>query len=298
MAEAVELALERETHLFVEAGTGTGKTLAYLVPAVLSGRKVIVSTATRALQEQIFVKDLPLVAEVLAGHGVEVRAALMKGLSNYVCLRRYEEARAASLRSGAPRPRPRAHRLLAEDHGDGRPLGAGGSAGGLAGVARRGLLQRDAHRRGVRALRALLRHAHATRGRSGADRGGEPSPLSRRPRAAQSPARRARQRHSRLRRRGLRRGPSARGRGHGLLRATRLQRARRGAAARRRAVAGPGERAGRRACRPHAARPRNVERRVVADERPGAGNAGAGAGGLARVLRVARLGRAGPGAVR
>ena len=67
MAEAVELALERETHLFVEAGTGTGKTLAYLVPAVLSGRKVIVSTATRALQEQIFVKDLPLVAARAGG---------------------------------------------------------------------------------------------------------------------------------------------------------------------------------------------------------------------------------------
>jgi ATP-dependent DNA helicase DinG len=94
MAEAVELALERETHLFVEAGTGTGKTLAYLVPAVLSGRKVIVSTATRALQEQIFLKDLPLVARALAAHGVPLRAALMKGLANYVCLRRFDEARA------------------------------------------------------------------------------------------------------------------------------------------------------------------------------------------------------------
>jgi len=93
MAEAVQDALERELHVLVEAGTGTGKTLAYLVPAVLSGRKVIVSTATRALQEQIFVKDLPLVAEALAAHGVPVRAALMKGLSNYLCLRRFDEAR-------------------------------------------------------------------------------------------------------------------------------------------------------------------------------------------------------------
>jgi ATP-dependent DNA helicase DinG len=95
MAEAVELALEREHHLFVEAGTGTGKTLAYLVPAVLSGRKVVVSTATRALQEQIFVKDLPIVAEALAAHGVTLRASLMKGLSNYVCRRRFAEARAS-----------------------------------------------------------------------------------------------------------------------------------------------------------------------------------------------------------
>jgi ATP-dependent DNA helicase DinG len=95
MAEAVERALEEENHLFVEAGTGTGKTLAYLVPAVLSGRKVIISTATRALQEQIFVKDLPIVAEALGSHGMRVQAAMMKGLSNYLCLRRFEEARAS-----------------------------------------------------------------------------------------------------------------------------------------------------------------------------------------------------------
>ncbi len=101
MAEAVELALEREHHLFVEAGTGTGKTLAYLVPAVLSGRKVVISTATRALQEQIFVKDLPIVAEALAVHGVTLRASLMKGLSNYVCRRRLGEARASGERGAA-----------------------------------------------------------------------------------------------------------------------------------------------------------------------------------------------------
>src|SRR3984957_8168787 len=101
MAEAVEEALAREKHLFVEAGTGTGKTLAYLVPAVLSGRKVVISTATRALQEQIFVKDLPIVAEALAAHGVTLRASLMKGLSNYVCLRRLGEARASGERAGA-----------------------------------------------------------------------------------------------------------------------------------------------------------------------------------------------------
>jgi ATP-dependent DNA helicase DinG len=93
MAEAVERALDEERHLVVEAGTGTGKTLAYLVPAILSGRRVVVSTATRALQEQIFVKDLPLVTEALAAHGVKFRAALMKGLGNYLCLRRMTEAR-------------------------------------------------------------------------------------------------------------------------------------------------------------------------------------------------------------
>jgi ATP-dependent DNA helicase DinG len=91
MAEAVEDALDSDRPLFVEAGTGTGKTLAYLVPAILSGKKVVVSTATRALQEQIFSKDLPLVRSILAPHGVEVRAALMKGLANYVCRRRLAE---------------------------------------------------------------------------------------------------------------------------------------------------------------------------------------------------------------
>lgn len=97
MAEAVARALERETTLLVEAGTGTGKTLAYLVPAILSGKKVVVSTGTRALQDQIVGKDLPLLA---ATTGLPVRAAAMKGLSNYVCLRRLDEA-IASARAGA-----------------------------------------------------------------------------------------------------------------------------------------------------------------------------------------------------
>src|SRR5581483_10452518 len=90
MADAVERALAEGRTLLCEAGTGTGKTLAYLVPAILSGRKVVISTATKALQEQIVAKDLPLIAEHL---GLEPRAALGKGLTNYLCLRRYEELR-------------------------------------------------------------------------------------------------------------------------------------------------------------------------------------------------------------
>src|SRR5215475_11256994 len=93
MAEAVEEALSDQRPLFVEAGTGTGKTLAYLVPAILSGKKVVVSTATKALQEQIFTKDLPLVRRLLAKRGVTFQAALMKGLPNYLCKRRFEEMR-------------------------------------------------------------------------------------------------------------------------------------------------------------------------------------------------------------
>jgi ATP-dependent DNA helicase DinG len=93
MAEAVERALESERVLLAEAGTGTGKTLAYLVPAILSGKKVVISTATRALQEQIFYKDLPLIERTL---GLTVNAALMKGLSNYLCRRRFEELRTSA----------------------------------------------------------------------------------------------------------------------------------------------------------------------------------------------------------
>ena len=76
--------------LLVEAGTGTGKTLAYLVPALLSGKKVVISTGTRTLQDQIMERDLPFL-EAHLGHAVD--AAAMKGLGNYLCIRRYEELR-------------------------------------------------------------------------------------------------------------------------------------------------------------------------------------------------------------
>ena len=92
MAEAVTRALAIEQVLLVEAGTGTGKTLAYLVPALLSGKKVVISTGTKALQDQIMEHDVPLLARVLApvlGRSIDV--ACMKGLSNYLCLRRYNE---------------------------------------------------------------------------------------------------------------------------------------------------------------------------------------------------------------
>jgi ATP-dependent DNA helicase DinG len=82
MAQRVALALENRAPLVVEAGTGTGKTFAYLVPALLSGKRVIISTGTRTLQDQLFNKDLPLVAGAI---GVPARVALLKGRSNYLC---------------------------------------------------------------------------------------------------------------------------------------------------------------------------------------------------------------------
>jgi ATP-dependent DNA helicase DinG len=88
MARAVEHALSARRYLVAEAGTGTGKTLAYLVPAVLSGRRVIVSTATKTLQEQLWGKDIPLLRDAC---GLAFTAAYLKGRSNYYCLARGEE---------------------------------------------------------------------------------------------------------------------------------------------------------------------------------------------------------------
>jgi ATP-dependent DNA helicase DinG len=87
MAEAVAGTLERGGVLLVEAGTGTGKTLAYLVPAILSGQRVLVSTGTKNLQEQIYFKDLAVLREAL---DVPFTATYMKGRGNYLCLHRFE----------------------------------------------------------------------------------------------------------------------------------------------------------------------------------------------------------------
>ncbi|OIN28304.1 ATP-dependent DNA helicase [Vibrio barjaei] len=85
MADAVEQAIHNEDQLVVEAGTGTGKTFAYLVPALLSGKKTIISTGSKNLQEQLFHRDLPLMVEALGFHG---QVSLLKGRSNYLCLDR------------------------------------------------------------------------------------------------------------------------------------------------------------------------------------------------------------------
>jgi len=91
MAKAVGLALAGLTSLIVEAGTGTGKTFAYLVPALLSGRSVVISTGTRTLQDQLFGRDVPLLAKAL---GLPVKIALLKGRANYLCRHRLDLATA------------------------------------------------------------------------------------------------------------------------------------------------------------------------------------------------------------
>ena len=89
MAEAVADALEHGEALIAEAGTGTGKTFAYLVPAMLSGQKVVISTGTRNLQDQLFLRDLPRLLDAMAS---PVQVALLKGRANYLCIHRLENA--------------------------------------------------------------------------------------------------------------------------------------------------------------------------------------------------------------
>jgi len=89
MAESVEDAIHQGSTLITEAGTGTGKTFAYLVPALLSGKKVVISTGTKTLQDQLFHRDIPTVRAAL---NIPIDIALLKGRSNYLCLHRLELA--------------------------------------------------------------------------------------------------------------------------------------------------------------------------------------------------------------
>ncbi|MEM7611734.1 MAG: ATP-dependent DNA helicase [Pseudomonadota bacterium] len=89
MAEAVSDAIDNRETLVVEAGTGTGKTFAYLLPALLAGARTIISTGTRALQDQLYHRDLPMISKAV---GRPVRTALLKGRANYLCLQRLDLA--------------------------------------------------------------------------------------------------------------------------------------------------------------------------------------------------------------
>ena len=94
MALAIAQAIRDNQHLIAEAGTGTGKTFAYLVPAILSGKKVIISTGTKNLQDQLFNKDLPVIRKAIK---VPFMAALLKGRSNYLCTYRLQNALSSTL---------------------------------------------------------------------------------------------------------------------------------------------------------------------------------------------------------
>src|SRR5256884_2722616 len=94
MAEAVHRALEEQSHVIIEAGTGTGKTLAYLLPALLHGRRILVSTGTKTLQDQIFYKDIPLLERAMDR---PIQAAYLKGRNNYLCRLKMETLAAEGL---------------------------------------------------------------------------------------------------------------------------------------------------------------------------------------------------------
>lgn len=93
MARGVATALDGDSHLLCEAGPGTGKSFGYLLPAIASGKKVVVSTATKSLQDQLAARDLPFLAEALGPLGVQFAWATIKGRQNYLCLSKLEEHR-------------------------------------------------------------------------------------------------------------------------------------------------------------------------------------------------------------
>ncbi|MBI3280107.1 MAG: ATP-dependent DNA helicase, partial [Acidobacteria bacterium] len=97
MAEAVESAIADGRHLIVEAGTGTGKTLAYLIPAILSGKRVVVSTGTKNLQEQLFYKDIPFLQKHFER---PLRVCYMKGRNNYACRQKIYNAEKQAILTG------------------------------------------------------------------------------------------------------------------------------------------------------------------------------------------------------
>jgi ATP-dependent DNA helicase DinG len=133
MAEAVQRAIRDRRHLVVQAGTGTGKSLAYLVPAVLSGKKVVIATATKALQDQLATKDLPFLTRHL---GRPFRFAVLKGRSNYLCRQRAVEVAGGGDQLGLDEA-PGWSEAGPGGRSEGTANGGFGSSGSVAAQARR-----------------------------------------------------------------------------------------------------------------------------------------------------------------
>src|ERR1700686_2414401 len=98
MAEIVDEAFQKHQHAIIEAGTGTGKTLAYLIPAIRSGRRVVISTATKSLQEQLFRSEIPFLQKYFAP---ELKVAVMKGRGNFLCREKVYRMGARLVRKGS-----------------------------------------------------------------------------------------------------------------------------------------------------------------------------------------------------
>ena len=239
LAESVARALEERRYLVAEAGTGTGKTLAYLAPALLSGRRVVVSTATKASRSRSGRRT----CRSSRARRLEFEAALLKGRANYCASPAASGSRGAR-RSRRARRRRSGREIEAwaaeTETGDRAELDLPDQ---YASLARDVGVGRDLPRPRLRAVRGLLRDPRARERRPGAGGPREPPPLLRRPRDADEPRRRGGA--PGVRRGRLRRGARARGRRDRVLRAPRLVVARGGARARRGAR-------GRRPARPRA----------------------------------------------
>ena len=179
MALAVARTIDQGGVLVVEAGTGVGKTFSYLVPALLSGERVLLSTATKTLQDQLFGRDLPRLVEAL---GLPVRTALLKGRASYLCLHRLDLAR-----HDASLPERGSLRTLAkieqwsQGHPHRRPGRAAGPGRALAADSAGDLHARELPGRAVPAVQALPRQPGAARGDGGRRGGHQPPPVLRRP---------------------------------------------------------------------------------------------------------------------
>ena len=174
--------------LLAEAGTGTGKTLAYLVPAILSGQRVLVSTGTKNLQEQIYFKDVPVLREAL---GVPFTATCMKGRGELSLPAPARPSTAAARQREGRRPARRRRDLPADHRASGRRetetgdrAELGGSARGPGAVARGLGHRRDLPRQRLPAVQRVLRHADAAARRRVRRRDRQPPPAVRRRRGA------------------------------------------------------------------------------------------------------------------
>ena len=176
MAEAVEQALTEKRHLIVEAGTGTGKTLAYLLPVIRSGKRVIISTGTKTLQEQLFHKDLPF----LQAHLGELRVCYMKGRANYLCRKKLYDLTDQPVLNGLEEINQ--FRIISDwdkttETGDRAELTEMPESSQL--VVEAGCARRPLHRRGVPAVRPLLHHRDAAASGRERHHHREPSPVLR-----------------------------------------------------------------------------------------------------------------------
>ena len=172
MAQAVERALTGHHHLIVEAGTGTGKTLAYLLPALRTGQRVIISTGTKNLQEQLFFKDVPFLESLLGplARLLHEGARELSLPAQALCAARSADPEWP----GRDRPVPQ-DRGVGEDDGDGRPHGDRGAAGDEPAVAEAGCAHGALPGPELPGLGALLHHGDAAQSAGERHRDREPS---------------------------------------------------------------------------------------------------------------------------